>query len=167
MSKKSKIFANLFGKSKTNKLETDSVPIPDNESVDILSNQLVAQRSDSNVSSIPSMFLQQQSNSSVSSNPSPGAEIVPSELQLEISETAASTSSVNNNLALNHTQGYNVYQFSQINGLHIGSVYTINTNSQSDRRPKPGEQIRRTKTIDGINICQFLFFQISVFFFLF
>lgn len=58
-------------------------------------------------------------------------------------------------MAVNNTQGYNVFQFSQISGLHIGSVYNITNEAapekaQSEMRPnRTDEPYRRTKTIEG------------------
>lgn len=58
-------------------------------------------------------------------------------------------------LAVNNTQGYNVFQFSQISGLHIGSVYNIKNEApatSSEMRPnRTDEPFRRTKTIEGLN----------------
>lgn len=57
--------------------------------------------------------------------------------------------------SVNNTQGYNVFQFSQISGLHIGSVYNIKneapvTAASSEMRPnRADEPFRRTRTIEG------------------
>lgn len=56
-------------------------------------------------------------------------------------------------VAVNNTQGYNVFQFSQISGLHIGSVYNIKNEApaaSTEMRPnRTDEPFRRTKTIEG------------------
>lgn len=60
-------------------------------------------------------------------------------------------------LATNNTLANNVYQFSQINGLHIGSVYNIATDQQQQQdAPSTSADTttpyKRTKTIDGERI---------------
>lgn len=58
-------------------------------------------------------------------------------------------STPNNTLSLSNAQ-QNVYQFSHINGLHIGSNVQINNNVEqlSDRRSNSGD-IQKTRSIDG------------------
>lgn len=66
-----------------------------------------------------------------------------------------SSPAIHQPLAVNNTQGYNVFQFSQISGLHIGSVYNITheaSSASSEMRPnRTDEPFRRTKTIEGSN----------------
>lgn len=88
----------------------------------------------------------------------PGLDIALSDLRATTAQPPALPQCVNN------TQGYNVYQFSQVSGLHIGSVYNISQQQQQqqlnqqirDRSPEiltsaelPSTPFRKTKTIDG------------------
>lgn len=144
------IFNSLFSKSRSGKLVTDATPLDDEDLVD-------SQTTTNHSGQIPSASV---SSINHNGNSNPGSPSVSNELakyesdingaimphQADISPIPMT----NNTVAVNNTQAHNVYQFSQINGLHIGTVYNIaNTQPSVDKRPKSGEPIRKTKSIDG------------------
>lgn len=148
------VFQNLFSKSRTNKnkLATDAAPVSHPTIIQPTSSEsrtntntamMIPSLSPTNLSMDESPFAveRQLSNvSTASSIPSDSLEPFPSRgLQQQITNSSH--------------QAYSVYQFTNVNGLHIGSVYNINSPqspaANRDRRPKTGEPIRKTKSIDG------------------
>lgn len=161
----SSIITTLF-KSRSGKLVSDAEPLDDpkeNEGESSVS-------SETNVSTIVSTEFTSDDNISKpkptdSESTSEGTEIVPVSaagvLVSTVPTNAVEPSNVNNTLAVQSTvQGYNVYQFSQINGLHIGSVFNIQQPNPEtpEKRPKSGEPIRKTTTIDGRHLFSLFFF---------
>lgn len=152
------IFNSLFSKSRSGKLVSDAAPLDDVEE-DLVDSQTT----DNHSTQIPSTSV---SSTNHNDNPNPGSSSVSTELSKYDSDINGATESAlmthqannspnprpNHSVAVNNTQAQQVYQFSQINGLHIGTVYNIaNTLDKpaADKRPKSGEPIRKTKSIDG------------------
>lgn len=142
------VFQNLFSKSRTNnnKLATDAAPVSHPTASENQTNNNRAMMIPSSLSSPPideppfAIDRQLSNVSTASSVPTDSFEPFPNRsLQQQITNSSH--------------QAYSVYQFTNVNGLHIGSVYNINNSLSSagntDRRPKSGEPIRKTKSIDG------------------
>lgn len=149
------IFNSLFSKSRSGKLVTDAAPLDDEE------DNWDGQQTNHHSSEIASASV---SSTNDTTTPSRGSSSVRTEIvkyEQDInssSETNASNSAMspipmtNNTVAVHNTQAQNVYQFSQISGLHIGTVFNIANTLDTptvDKRPKSGEPIRKTKSIDG------------------
>ncbi|XP_059614350.1 protein immune deficiency [Phlebotomus argentipes] len=159
MSKVSEIFANIFSRSA--KVASGSA------SGGILRSDAgpMAPRTDDE---IEEAALEERNNSEASFPsipPTPSMEIVRQESQISIPETpspllpVASTSRERKNqldvTQVNNTQACNVFQFSNVNNLHIGSVYNISTEpgriSPRQRSGQSGERIyRKTPSIDAM-----------------
>lgn len=151
------IFNSLFSKSRSGKLVTDAAPLPDNDVDEVLVASPRSQATANHSAQIPSVNHNGNSNpgsSSVSTELTKYESDINGASEFAVMPHQANNSPIplTNSVAVNNTQAHNVYQFSQINGLHIGTVYNIaNTLDKPtvDKRPKSGEPIRKTKSIDG------------------
>lgn len=173
------ILGGLFSKSRSGKLTTDAAPLPDepvpppssssSSSPDLTSGGAA----DISTSSTASTDLAKLRESTAEYVDDTGA-LVPVENQLaNVATTVAAVAcnTTNNTMAVQNTQGHHVYQFSQISGLHIGSVFNIQSAppppppngrmatvpAASRLPPRTGEPIKRTTTIDGLFLFFFLF----------
>lgn len=138
MQKVPDFLANLFSRSKQ-QLESDAVPVPENTDESHVEESVVSVPS-SNEFPIAEQSLQPYHQTDVmNSNGFPYP-------------TFGQTQGPNNNVvAINNTQAQNVYQFSNIKNLHIGSVYKINneTSDRPEQEEKRGKNMK-TKTIQAM-----------------
>lgn len=193
MSKVATLLSNIFTRSRRLSLETDAVPVSDdnrrynqnqnnheimhsssNENFQELSDTLNSNNSNNNNSA--DTILSSTINNLNSSNESisrttpriPITEITPvttmttthlpptlnnidngflannlnSNQIISTSEANESAATNNNSLAINHTQGHVVYQFANINGLHIGPVINY---TQKENETKQNQNYQKNK----------------------
>lgn len=169
--KVSSILSGLFSKSRPGKLTTDASPLPDDDPIDAdkasgedpqSSSEIMTTGLDSVVvTPLNSTELTKFMPSRAEEGGDGGNALSPSVAENHLVPAAAA---VNNTMAVNNIQGQNVYQFSQISGLHIGSVFNIQPpppattppvsleerTSASRLPPKSGEPIKKTINIDGM-----------------
>lgn len=142
------IFNSLFSKSRSGKLVTDAAPLDDVDE-DLVDDSQTPTNNSTQILPASVSSTRQNGNSNPGS-PSVSTELTKYESDLDGGTNNSSIPMTNNSVAVNNTQAHNVYQFSQINGLHIGTVVNIaNTQPSVDKRPKSGEPIRKTKSIVG------------------
>ncbi|GAB0097922.1 hypothetical protein DMENIID0001_136070 [Sergentomyia squamirostris] len=161
MSKVTEIFTNMFSRSGKTSGSVGSAP----KGVLTTDAGAVAPRTDEEIAEAA---LVERSNSTSSIPPTPttpSLEIVRQE-NAEISEIPSGSTMMQRkspvSLAqVNNTQAYNVFQFTNVNNLHIGSVINISTTeaggettrriSPRSRRHPDGERvIRKTPSIDAM-----------------
>lgn len=134
---KKKFFSTIFSRSgksqrqeqqQDDRLETDAVPAPDENSNESTGNQV---EEINNSTPLPSSMLglAEINSQQLVSSPTPSSDLNSNSL------SPLRMPANNNMVAVHNTQAQNVFQFSNINNLHIGSVFKIGATDGEPQRP--------------------------------